>query len=153
MVRAQDCPCTNPHCRSGYGWGSVLHVFSGHNRRHKSVSRAQKRAAKFLRHMWKARLGSRDKVRLICSLSDTMRNTYDVVYDVVYDIVYCISYTISVYTMSYMISYIAHRIRHCIRYRMRYPFLLPLRFIQPVLVPSYRTCFAPALQGFSSPAS
>jgi hypothetical protein len=51
VVRAQDGPCTNPHCRSGYGWGSVLHVFSGHNRRHKSVSRAQKRAAKILTHV------------------------------------------------------------------------------------------------------
>ncbi len=40
-------------------------------------------------------LGASDNVRLICSLSDMMKNTYDVVYDVVYDIVYCISYTIS----------------------------------------------------------
>ncbi len=69
-----------------------MHVFSGHNRRHKSVSLAQKRAAKILRHMWKARLGSRDKVLLICSLSDMMRNIYDVVYDVVYDIVCNITY-------------------------------------------------------------
>ncbi len=52
-----------------------------------SFFHAQKRAAKILRHMWKARLGSRDKVLLICSLSDMMRNTYDVIYDVVYDIV------------------------------------------------------------------
>ncbi len=36
-----------------------------------------------------------DNVRLICSLLDMIRNTYDVVYDIVYDIVYCISYTIS----------------------------------------------------------
>jgi hypothetical protein len=77
-----------------------LHVFSGHIRRHKTVSRGHKRAAKIMRHMWQASLGSRDKVQLICSLSDTMGNTYDVVYDVVYDIVYCISYTISyIYTM------------------------------------------------------
>jgi hypothetical protein len=73
-----------------------LHVFSGHNRRHKSVTRAQKRAAKILRQMWKARLGSRGKVLLICSLSDMMGNTYDVVlvYDVVYDIVCDITYDI-----------------------------------------------------------
>ncbi len=44
--------------------------------------------------MWKAILGSRDKVRLICSLSDMRRNTYDVVYDVVYDIVCDITYDI-----------------------------------------------------------
>jgi hypothetical protein len=46
-----------------------------------------------------ARLGSRDKVLLICSLSDMRRNTYDVIYDIVYyivyDIVYCISYMIT----------------------------------------------------------
>ncbi len=66
---------------------SVLHVLSGHNRSHKSVIQAQKRAANFLRHMWKAILGASDNVRLICSHSDMMRNTYDVVYDVVYDIV------------------------------------------------------------------
>ncbi len=60
-----------------------------------------KRSAKMLRHMHTARLCSRNKVRLICSLSDMMRNTYDVVYDIVYDITYCISYTTSyVYTMS-----------------------------------------------------
>ncbi len=47
-----------------------------------------------LRHMWKARLGFRDKVRLIHSLSDMMRNTYDVVYDVVYDIECDITYDI-----------------------------------------------------------
>ncbi len=44
--------------------------------------------------MWKARLGSRDKVRLICSLSDMMRNTYDVVYYVVYNIVCDTTYDI-----------------------------------------------------------
>ena len=56
-----------------------------------------------MRHMWKAILGAGDNVRLICSHSDMMRNTYDVVYDVVYDITYCISYTISyAYTMSYI---------------------------------------------------
>jgi hypothetical protein len=116
----------------------MLHVLSGHNRRHKSVIQAQTRAEIFLRHKWKTILGASDNVRLICSLSDMMMNTYDVVYDVVY----CISYTISyVYTMSYTISYIAHRIRHCIvRYRMRYPFLLPLRFIQPVLPHQLRAC-------------
>ncbi len=43
--------------------------------------------------MWKARLGSRAKVWMICSLSDMMRNTYDVVY-VVYDIVCDITYDI-----------------------------------------------------------
>ena len=45
---AQYCPGINPHCQSRDGWGSVLHVFqnAGHNRRHKSVSRAQKRATK-----------------------------------------------------------------------------------------------------------
>ena len=48
----------------------------------------------FLRHKWKARPGSRDNVWLICSLSDMMRNTYDVVYDVVYDIVCDITYDI-----------------------------------------------------------
>ena len=36
-----------------------------------------------------------DNVRLICSLLDMIRNTYDVVYDIVYDMVYCTSYTIS----------------------------------------------------------
>jgi hypothetical protein len=35
--------------------------------------------------------------------------------------------------MSYTISYLAHPMRHRILYRERYPFLLPLRFIQPVL--------------------
>jgi hypothetical protein len=40
----------------------------------------------------------------------------------------------------YTISYIAHRIRHRILYRMRYPFLLPLRFIQPVLPHWLRAC-------------
>ena len=44
--------------------------------------------------MWKARLGSRDKVLLICSLSDMMRNTYDDVYDGVYDIVCDITYDV-----------------------------------------------------------
>ncbi len=79
--------------------------------------------------MRKARLGSRDKVRLICSLSDMMGNTYDVVYDIVYDISICVQYSIryhilyivydivcihdvvydvqymTSYTMSYTISY------------------------------------------------
>ena len=74
----------------------MLHVLSGHNRRHKSVIQAQKRAANFLRHTWKAILGhgAGDNVRLICSHSDMMRNTYDVVYDVVYDIVCDITYDI-----------------------------------------------------------
>ncbi len=62
-----------------------MHVLSGHNQRHKSVIQAQKRAANFLRHKWKAILGAS---RLICSLSDMMRNTYDVVYDIVCDIIY-----------------------------------------------------------------
>jgi len=44
--------------------------------------------------MWKAILGASDNVRLICSHSDMMRNTYDVVYDVVYDIVCDITYDI-----------------------------------------------------------
>ncbi len=68
------------------------------NRRHKSVKWARKRTTKILRHMRIARLGSKDMVRLICSLSDMRRNTYDVVYDIVsdilYDIIYCTSYTI-----------------------------------------------------------
>jgi hypothetical protein len=34
---AQEYPCTDPHCRLGYGWGAVLHVFSEHNLHHKSV--------------------------------------------------------------------------------------------------------------------
>ncbi len=95
VVSAQDGSSTHPHCRSGYGRGLVLHVFSGHNPRHKSVIQAQKRAANFLRHMWKVILGASDNVRLICSHADMMRNTYDGVYDIVYDIVYCTSYTIS----------------------------------------------------------
>ena len=116
-------------------------MFSGHTWRHKAVIQAQKRAANFLRHRWKAILGASDNVRLICSHADMMRNTYDVVYDIVYDIVYCKSYTISkVYTMSYTISYIAHRIRHRIRCRMRCPFLLPLRCIQLVLPHRLRAC-------------
>ena len=94
VVCAQDGPSTHPHCRSGYGRGSVLHVLSGHNPRHKSVIQAQKRAAILLRHKWKAILGASDNVRLICSHSDMMRNTYDVVYDVVYNIVCDITYDI-----------------------------------------------------------
>ena len=47
-----------------------------------------------LRHMHTAKLCSRNKVRLICSLSDMMRNTYDVVYDVVYDTACDITYDI-----------------------------------------------------------
>ena len=35
----------------GMAGGSVVHVFSGHNRRHKPVNRAQKRATKTLRHI------------------------------------------------------------------------------------------------------
>ena len=42
--------------------------------------------------------------------------------------------------MSYTISYIRHRIRSSIRCRMRYPFLLPLRFIQQVLLHRLRAC-------------
>ncbi len=122
MVRAQDSPSTHPHCRSGDGGGSVLHMLSGHNQRHKSVIQAQKRAAKFLRHKWKTILGASDNVLLICSLSDMMMNTYDVVYDivyrilyivydivgihnVVYNIIYCTSYTI-LYTISYAIFFL-----------------------------------------------
>ena len=81
-----------------------MHVFSEQNRHHKTVRRGHKRAGKIMRHMWQASLGARDMVQLICSLSDTMGNTYDIVYDIVYDIACCISYTISyVYTMSYTI--------------------------------------------------
>ncbi len=47
-----------------------------------------------MRHRWNAILGAGDNVRLICSHSDMMRNTYDVVYDVVYDIVCDITYDI-----------------------------------------------------------
>ena len=47
--------------------------------------------------------------------------------------------------MSYTISYIRHRRRHSIRCRMRYPFLLPLRFIQPVL-PHRLRAFASGFQ-------
>ncbi len=125
VVRAQDGPSTHPHCRSGYGRGSVLHVLSGHNPRHKSVIQAQKRAANFLRHRWNAILGAGDNVRLICSHSDMLRKylhrirhrirhrilyiVYDIVgiHDVVYDIIYCTSYTTSYtsyYTMSYAMS-------------------------------------------------
>ena len=50
--------------------------------------------------------------------------------------------------MSYTISYIAHRIRHHIRCRMRCPFLLPLRFIQPVLPHLLRACAS----GFQLPS-
>ena len=117
MVRAQDGSSTRPHCRSGYGRGSVLHVLSGHNPRHKSVIQAQKRAANCLRHRWNAILGAADNVRLICSHSDMLRKylhrirhrilyiVYDIVgiHDVVYDIIYCTSYTTS-YTMSYAMS-------------------------------------------------
>ena len=55
---------------------------------------SSEKSCKFLRHMWKAILGAGDNVRLICSHSDMMRNTYDVVYDVVYDIVCDITYDI-----------------------------------------------------------
>ena len=121
VVRAQDGPSTHPHCRSGYGRGSVLHVLSGHNPRHKSVIQAQKRAAICLRHRWNAILDAGDNVRLICSHSDMLRKylhrirhrirhrilyiVYDIVgiHDVVYDIIYCTSYTTS-YTMSYAMS-------------------------------------------------
>jgi hypothetical protein len=104
VVRVHYGPSTNPHCRSGDSWRSVLHVFSEQNRHHKTVSRGHKRAGKIMRHMWQASLGARDMVQLICSLSDTMGNTSDIVYDIVYDIACCISYTISyVYTMSYTI--------------------------------------------------
>jgi hypothetical protein len=87
------------------------------------------------------KLGSRNKVWLICSLSDMMRNTYNVVtvYDVVYDITYCISYTISyAYMMSYTMCNIQYSIQCSIQYCMQYPLLPPLRFIQPVLL--YRPC-------------
>ena len=124
VVRAQDGPSTHPHCRSGYGRGSVLHVLSGHTGtpRHKSVIQAQKRAANFLRHRWNAILGAADNVRLICSHSDMLtkylhrirhrirhRILYIVcdivgIHDVVYDVIYCTSYTTS-YTMSYAISF------------------------------------------------
>jgi hypothetical protein len=93
--------------------------------------------------MRKARLGSRDKALLICSLSEMMGNTYDVVYDIVYDIMItsCISYTISyACTMSYTMCNIRHRIRCRIRYRMRYPLLPPLRLIPPVLLHRPRAC-------------
>ena len=122
MVSAPDGSSTRPHCRSGYGRGSVLHVLSGHNPRHKSVIQAQKRAANFLRYRWKAILGASNNVRLICSHSDMLRKylhrirhrirhrmlyiVYDIVgiHDVVYDIIYCTSYTTS-YTMSYARSF------------------------------------------------
>ncbi len=118
MVRAQDGSSTRPHCRPGYGRGSVLHVLSGHNPRHKSVIQAQKRAANCLRHRWNAILGAADIVRLICSHSDMLTKylhrirhrilyiVYDIVgiHDVVYDIIYCTSYTTS-YTMSYAMSF------------------------------------------------
>ncbi len=123
VVRAQDGLSTHRHCRSGYGRGSVLHVLSGHNPRHKSVIQAQKRAANCLRHRWNAILGADDNVRLICSHSDMLMKylhriryrircrilyiVYDIVgiHDVVYDIIYCTSYTTS-YTMSYAISFL-----------------------------------------------
>ena len=78
---------------------------AGHNRRHKSVIQAQKRAANFLRHRWNAILGAADNVRLICSHSDMLTKylhrirhrvylryrirctVYDVIYYVVCDIV------------------------------------------------------------------
>ena len=124
VVRAQDGPSTHPHCRSGYGRRSVLHVLSGHNPRHKSVIQAQKRAANCLRHRWNAILGAADNVRLICSHSDMLTKylhrirhrirhrilyiVYDIVgiHDVitVYDIIYCTSHTTS-YTMSYAMSF------------------------------------------------
>ncbi len=122
MVCAQDCSSTHPHCRSGYGRGSVLHVLSVHIPRHKSVIQAQKRAANCLRHRWNAILGAADNVRLICSHSDMLtkylhrirhrirhRILYIVcdivgIHDVVYDVIYCTSYTTS-YAMSYAISF------------------------------------------------
>ena len=75
-----------------------MHVFSEQNQHHKTVSRlsrGHKRAAKIMRHMWQASLGARDMVQLICSLSDTVGNTYDIVYDVVYDIVCDIVYDVN----------------------------------------------------------
>ena len=61
--------------------------------------------------MRKARLGSRDKVLLIFSLSDMMRNTYDVVYDVVLSYTCYITYDIVcdiVYDIVYDIVGIPH---------------------------------------------
>ncbi len=90
-----------------------------------------------MRHMLTARQCSRNKVQVICSLSDMTRNTYYVVYDIVYDITYCISYTtLYAYTtrMSYTMCNILYRILCHIRYRMRYPLIPPLRFIQQILL-------------------
>ena len=73
-----------------------MYVFSEQNRHHKTVSRlgrGHKRAAKIMRLMWQASLGATwHMVQLICSLSDTVRNTYDIVYNVVYNVVYDIAY-------------------------------------------------------------
>ena len=74
--------------------------------------------AKILRHMWKAILGSRDKVRLICSLSYMMRKYLRCR-------IRCrIRHRMRYYIRHRMRYRIRHHIRHCmlyyIRHRMRY---------------------------------